>query len=102
MCLCFSFIYLGREFCDMPYLHLAGIPCVLDGLDPADVGNAPVKERAGLANKHTQSQRRPVRLCRRERGVKHKGNDKGKLKSDKWEDDSENGGGRGREIGEEG
>lgn len=50
-----------------PYLHLSGIPRVLDRLDPADVGDAAVKERAGLANKHTQSQRRPVRLCRRER-----------------------------------
>lgn len=57
------------------YLHLAGIPRVLDRLDPADVGNAPVKERTGLANKHTQSQRRPVRLCRRgerERGKKER------------------------------
>lgn len=50
-----------------PYLHLAGIPCVLDRLDPADVWDAPVKERAGLANKHTQSQRRPVWFCRRDR-----------------------------------
>lgn len=50
-----------------PYLHVAGIPCVLDRLDPADVWDAPVKERAGLANKHTQSQRRPVWFCRRDR-----------------------------------
>lgn len=50
-----------------PYLHLTGIPCVLDRLDPADVWDAPVKERAGLANKHTQSQRRPVWFCRRDR-----------------------------------
>lgn len=32
-----------------------------------------MKERAGLANKHTQSQRRPVRLCRREREEREKG-----------------------------
>lgn len=50
------------------YLHLTGIPCLLDRLDPADVGDAAVQERAGLANKHAQSQRRPVRLCRGQRG----------------------------------
>lgn len=46
------------------YLHLTGIPSLLDRLDPADVGDAAVQERAGLADKHTQSQRGPVRLCR--------------------------------------
>lgn len=45
------------------YLHLGGLPRVLDRLDLADVGDAPVEERAGLANKHAQRERRPVRLC---------------------------------------
>lgn len=62
------YVFLRRMFANhCPYLHVAGIPRVLHRLDAADVGDAPVEERAGLANEHTQSQRRPVRLCMRER-----------------------------------
>lgn len=62
-----SIVFLFIYGSGAPYLHLTGIPRVLDRLDPANVGDAPVQERAGLANKHAQSQRCPVRLCKRER-----------------------------------
>lgn len=49
-----------------PYLHLAVLPLVLHRLDPADVGDAPVEERAGLTDEHAQSQGGPVRFWREE------------------------------------
>ena len=51
----------------LPHLHLTGIPRFLDRFDPADVRDAAMEERTGLAHKHTESQRGPLRFCRRER-----------------------------------
>lgn len=72
-----SIVFLFIYGSGAPYLHLTGIPRVLDRLDPANVGDAPVQERAGLANKHAQSQRCPVRLCKREREIQEKEGEQG-------------------------
>ncbi|KAF3853242.1 hypothetical protein F7725_013930 [Dissostichus mawsoni] len=70
----------------LPHLHLTGIPRFLDRFDPADVRDAAMEERTGLAHKHTESQRGPLRFCRRERkrkigreegGEKHGGEGEG-------------------------
>lgn len=59
------------------YLHLTGIPSLLDRLDPADVRDTAVQERAGLADKHAQSQRGPVRLCRGRKRERREGQEVG-------------------------
>jgi len=58
-CLCAS---VCVRVCVCVYLHLAGVPAVLERFDPADVWDVAVQEGAGLAHEHAQRQRRPVRL----------------------------------------